>query len=93
MLGPGHLQRDDTGRHIEFGVIQLSLAWAYSAAVVHFDVRSSDEGTEVSGDGDAEIEPDGTLSGKIRFDHGDDMPFIARPLRERDRRRLERPEA
>jgi hypothetical protein len=34
--------------------------------------------TELSGDGDGEPQPDGTLSGEIRFDHGDDTPFIAR---------------
>ena len=79
MLSPGHLQLDDAGGHIAFGMVQLTLACSCSAIVVHFDFRGSDEGTEVSGDGDAELEPDGTLSGKIRFDNGDDMPFIARP--------------
>ena len=34
--------------------------------------------TEVSGDGDADLEPDGTLTGEIRLHHGDDMPFTAK---------------
>ncbi len=34
--------------------------------------------TEVSGDGDADLDEDGSLTGEIRFHNGDDMPFIAR---------------
>jgi hypothetical protein len=78
MLGPGHIQLDNDGGHIEFGVVQISLDCRYSKTGAHFSFQSSDEGTEVSGDGDADIEQDGTLSGEIRFHNGDDMPFIAR---------------
>ena len=45
---------------------------------VHFTFHGSDEGTEVFGDGDADLEPDGTLAGEINFHNGDDMPFIAK---------------
>jgi hypothetical protein len=41
--------------------------------------RIVDEMTAVSGDGDADREPHGTLTGEIRFLHGDEMPFTARP--------------
>jgi hypothetical protein len=41
-------------------------------------VRGHDEMTEVAGDGDADLEPDGTLTGEIRFHHGDEMPFTAK---------------
>jgi hypothetical protein len=34
---------------------------------------------EVSGDGDAELEENGTLSGEIHFDNGDESSFTAKP--------------
>lgn len=79
MLGPGHIQFDPDGGQIEFGAVQIALGCWYGHAGVTFSFHGSDEGTEVSGDGDAEIEDDGTLQGEIRFRNGDDMPFIARP--------------
>ena len=45
---------------------------------VYFTFHGSDEGTEVFGNGDAELEPDGTLTGEINFHNGDDMPFIGK---------------
>jgi hypothetical protein len=32
----------------------------------------------VSGDGDAELEENGTLNGEIRFDNGDESSFTAK---------------
>jgi len=78
MLGPGHIQLDAAGGHIEFGAVQISLDCWYSRTGAYFTFQGSDEGTEVSGDGDADIAEDGTLSGEIRFHNGDEMPFIAR---------------
>jgi hypothetical protein len=78
MLGPGHIQLDREGGHIEFGAVQISLDCWYSRTGAHFTFQGSDEGTEVSGDGDADIAEDGALSGEIRFHNGNDMPFIAR---------------
>ena len=48
MLGPGHLQFDRDGGHIEFGCVQIGLDCWYS------------------------------LTGEIRFHHGDEMPFTAK---------------
>lgn len=78
LLGPGHIQFDRDGGAIEFGVIQIGLECWYSPTGAHFNFHGSDEGTDVSGDGDADLEPDGTLAGEIRFYNGDDMPFTAR---------------
>lgn len=78
MLGPGHIQPDRDGGHIEFGAVQVGLDCWYSPTGVHFNFQGNDEMTEVSGDGDADLEPDGSLTGEIRFHHGDEMPFIAR---------------
>jgi hypothetical protein len=78
MLGPGHIQFDRDGGHIEFGAVQIGLDCWYSPTGAHFNFQGHDEMTEVSGNGDADLEPDGTLTGEIRFHHGDEMPFIAR---------------
>lgn len=78
MLGAGHIQFDPDGGQIEFGAVQIALECWYGQAGAHFNFHGSDEATEVSGDGDAEIEVDGTLQGEIRFHNGDDMPFTAR---------------
>ena len=50
----------------------------FGQAGAHFNFQGSDEGTKISGDGDAELENDGTLQGEIRFHNSNDMPFIAR---------------
>ena len=78
MLGPGYIQFDCNGGQIEFGALQISLDCWYGVAGAQFNFRGSDEGTEVDGDGDAEIEEDGLLHGELRFHNGDDMPFTAR---------------
>ncbi len=78
LLGPGHIQLDRDGGAMAFGVVQIGLECWYSQTGVHFTFHGSDEGTEVFGDGDADLEPDGTLAGEIHFHNGDDMPFIAK---------------
>ena len=78
MLGPGHIQLDRDGGNIEFGAVQIGLDCCCSKTGAHFTFQGSDEGTEVSGEGDADLAEDGSLTGEIRFHNGDDMPFIAR---------------
>lgn len=78
LLGPGHIQFDPDGGQIEFGAVQIALECWYGHDDVTFNFHGSDQGTEVSGAGDADMEDDGTLQGEIRFHNGDDMPFIAR---------------
>jgi hypothetical protein len=73
-----HIQFDPDGGHIAFGAVQIVLDCWYGYAGAHFAFIGRDEGTEVHGDSDAEIEDDGTLQGEIHFQHGDDMPFVAR---------------
>ncbi|HJQ15849.1 MAG TPA: hypothetical protein VJ859_02520 [Allosphingosinicella sp.] len=55
--------------------------WAASstkATSIDFSWDGSDEMTDVSGDGFAELQSDGTLHGAICYHHGDEYPFIAR---------------
>jgi hypothetical protein len=78
MLGPGHIQLDRIGGSMEFGAVQIGLDCHYGTDSVHFTFQGHDEMTEVSGDGDADIEPNGTLTGEIRFHLGDEASFTAR---------------
>ena len=78
MLGPAHIQLDRDGGYIKFGAVEIGLDCWYSATGVHFNFHGHDEMTEVSGDGDADLEPDGSLSGEIRFHQGDEATFTAR---------------
>jgi hypothetical protein len=61
-------------------LVLCSSGWILGTArpVAHFNFQRHDEITEVSSDGEADLEPDGTLTGEIRFHHGDEMPFTAR---------------
>ena len=51
---------------------------AGDADAVDFIWDGNDEMDQACGDGEAELQPDGTLDGKIRFHHGDEIPFTAR---------------
>ena len=55
--------------------------WAASsteATGIDFSWDGNDEMTEVSGEGSAELQTDGSLRGEIEYRHGDEYPFIAR---------------
>jgi hypothetical protein len=78
MLGPGYIQIDEDGDEMAFGAVQIGLYCEYAATSVWFDFHGSDEMTEVSGEGDFQIEDDGTLSGEIRFSQGDEYSFTAK---------------
>lgn len=47
------------------------------AEFIHFSWDGSDEMDDVSGDGSAELRPDGRLEGKFCFRNGDDWSFVA----------------
>ncbi len=78
MMGPGYLQIDDDGGEMAFGCVTIGLRCEYGRTSIWFRFFGSDEMEEVSGDGDAELEEDGTLSGEIRFDNGDESAFCAK---------------
>ena len=60
------------------GAVPIGLECWYSPTGAHFSFQGHDEMTEASGDGDADVEPDGPPTGEIRLHYGDEMPFIAR---------------
>jgi hypothetical protein len=67
MLGPGRSQFDHDGGTMAFGAVQIGLDCHYGADSDHFTFSGHDEMTEVSGDGAADREPDGSITGEIRF--------------------------
>jgi hypothetical protein len=79
MLEPGYIQFDaDGGGHFIFGAVQGGLDCRHGQASIHFTWAGADEMDEAFGDGDAELEDDGTLTGEIRFHLGDESSFRAR---------------
>lgn len=64
MLGAGHIQFDRDGGHFSFGAVQAGIDCHYGPASVHFTWFGNDEMTEVSGDGDANLEEDGIIIGE-----------------------------
>ena len=78
LCGPAHIQFDSDRAHMAFGVVQIALDCWYGATDAHFTFAGDDEMTEVSGDGDAELQPDGTLVCEVQFHMGDEMLIRAR---------------
>jgi hypothetical protein len=79
LLGPGYIQfYPDGGGEFVFGAVQGGLDCHYGQASIHFTWAGHDEMDEASGDGDAQLEEDGTLTGDIRFHLGDESSFTAR---------------
>jgi hypothetical protein len=78
MLGPGHIQFKKDGGDMAFGAVQIGLDCEYSATSAWFTFQGFNEMTEIAGDGDAELEEDGTLTGEIRFHNGDEASFTAK---------------
>ena len=78
LLGPGLIAFDDDGGgEFAFGAVTGSLACAHARASMHFTWTGSHEMDEASGDGWAELQDDGSLSGEIGFHNGDESAFVA----------------
>lgn len=79
LLGPGYIQFDARGGgEFIFGAVQGGLDCRYGSGSIHFTWEGHDEMDRACGDGDAQIEDDGTLAGEIRFHLGDESAFVAR---------------
>jgi hypothetical protein len=76
LLAPGYIRFDPDGRgEFAFGAVQGGLDCHYGPASIHFTWTGHDEMDEAAGDGDAQLEDDGTLTGEIRFHLGDESSF------------------
>lgn len=79
LMGPGYIAFDKNGRgEFSFGCVTGALNCWHGEADVDFEWEGNDEMDEASGSGEAELDPDGTLSGTIEFDNGDESGFKAR---------------
>lgn len=79
LLGPGYIRFDaDGGGEFAFGAVQGELDCHFGTDSIHFTWEGSDEMDHACGDGDADLEEDGTLAGEIRFHRGDESSFTAR---------------
>jgi hypothetical protein len=61
-----------------FGVVQGGLDCHFGRHDVDFTWEGSNEMDHACGDGDAQLEEDGTVTGEIRFHLGDESSFTAR---------------
>jgi hypothetical protein len=79
LLGPGYIRFDaDGGGEFAFGAVQGEIDGHPGSDSIHFTWEGSDEMDHACGDGDAQLEDDGTLTGEIRFHRGDESAFTAR---------------
>ena len=79
MMGPAYIFFDGKGGgEFAFGCVTGSLYGAANADAVDFTWNGNDEMDEALGDGSAQLQPDGSLEGEIRFHCGDQIAFIAR---------------
>jgi hypothetical protein len=79
MLEPAHItfQADGSGE-FAFGCVNAAFHCDPTAQAVSFSWTGFDENDEVSGEGSADLNDDGTLEGEISFHHGDEAEFKAR---------------
>ena len=80
MLDTAHITShpDGTGS-FALGCVNGYLRGTDNGTTAVFDWTGNDEMEEAAGDSIAELETDGALKGKIRFEHGDKATFIAQP--------------
>ena len=79
MMEPAYILFGSATGEFAFGCVTGSFPGGADTNAVRFDWEGNDEMDEVRGDGWAQLDPDGFLSGEIRFHGGDEIPFIARP--------------
>lgn len=80
LSGPATITITDHGRgEIAFGALQAGLDIEYSRSSVGFTWEGFDEMDEVSGDGSAELNDDGSIEIKFAYHNGDEAVLKAKP--------------
>jgi hypothetical protein len=77
MMEPAYILFEPSHGEFAFGCVTGAFAGAPDRDAVAFDWDGNDEMDDASGDGWAEIQPDGSLTGEIAFHRGDEISFIA----------------
>lgn len=79
MMAPAHIVFDDQdGGTFAFGCINATMNCTLTDTDADFTFEGSDEMETTSGEGWAELQPDGTIKGEITFQNGDESSFIAK---------------
>ena len=79
LVEPAHVTIGKDGRgEFAFGVVNATMELEYSRSLVFFRWAGFDEGDEISGEGSAELQDDGTIEIELSFDAGDDATLKAR---------------
>ena len=79
MMDPAYIRFAENGSgDFAFGCVTGQIFGAGDTDPLEFDWHGNDEMDEASGDGWAELQPDGSLKGQICFHGGDEADFIAR---------------
>lgn len=79
LCGPAMIviKADGTG-DVNFGALKASLDIAYSHDDIGFDWSGCEEGDQVQGEGDAEIQKDGSLLVNFAYRNGDEVVLTAK---------------
>ena len=79
LVEPAYFQIGGGGwAEFAFGALNATAELEYGRRIVFFRWTGFDEGDEISGNGSAEIEADGSLEIELLFDNGDDAILTAR---------------
>jgi hypothetical protein len=79
LVQPAFISFDGEGSgEFAFGAVQAGLDCWYGVQSADFTWEGFDEMDLVRGDGEVELEDDGTLTGEIRYHLGDESTFKAR---------------
>lgn len=80
MVEPAYILFDGKGGgEFAFGCVTGAIHGAGDGNAIEFDWDGNNEMDEASGDGWAELQPDGSIKGQICFHGGDEANFTAQP--------------
>lgn len=80
MMEPAYILFEGAGSgEFAFGCVTGAIHGAGDTANLAFSWTGNDEMDEASGNGWAELQPNGILKGQICFHNGDEADFIAKP--------------
>ena len=78
MIEPAHISFNDQGEGtFAFGCINATLTCSITQTDADFSFEGQDEMEATSGEGWAELQPDGSLEGEITFQNGNETSFTA----------------
>jgi hypothetical protein len=78
MMEPAYILFEATRGEFAFGCVTGQTFGGGDTTSIAFSWTGNDEMDEAQGDGWAELQPDGSITGAIRFHNGDEANFIAR---------------